>query len=191
MPLGTLLIAALFCTPMTLHAETAYVSDSLRLGVHAAEDQHDMPFESLAGGTPVEVVRRKGSVARVRLMDGREGWTRAADLVSTKPTPASPPKLEAHAEGLDAFGASPSAQLPLRDSGQSVATDSAAVVRGTIERLRSDSRRYEEQLEAYRQSMPLWLAGALAVIALAGGFTAGVWWIDVRIRRRHGGLRIY
>jgi cbb3-type cytochrome oxidase subunit 3 len=39
--------------------------------------------------------------------------------------------------------------------------------------------------------MPLpWVAGALGVCLLAG-FLVGLWWVDYRSRKRHGGIRIY
>ena len=43
----------------------------------------------------------------------------------------------------------------------------------------------------YKYSLPLqWVAGALGV-CLVGGFLFGLWWVDQRSRRRHGGIRIY
>jgi len=60
-----------------------------------------------------------------------------------------------------------------------------------LERLEAENRVYEERLEAYRYSLPLlWVIPAL-VVALTGGFLAGLWWLDARIRRRHGGFRVY
>jgi hypothetical protein len=35
-----------------------------------------------------------------------------------------------------------------------------------------------------------WVAAALAVV-LAAGFVAGLWTLDLFIRKRHGGFRIY
>ena len=39
--------------------------------------------------------------------------------------------------------------------------------------------------------LPLtWVAAALPVM-LIGGFLLGMWWVDHRMRKRHGGIRIY
>jgi hypothetical protein len=39
--------------------------------------------------------------------------------------------------------------------------------------------------------MPLqWVAGAVGA-CFVGGFILGLWWVDRRSRRRHGGIRIY
>ena len=72
-------------------AETAYVTDSLRLGLHAAPDTSDRPFENLVSGTAVEVLERNPNYARVRLADGREGWVKATFLVDAKPAAARVP----------------------------------------------------------------------------------------------------
>ena len=43
----------------------------------------------------------------------------------------------------------------------------------------------------YQNSLPLrWVGGAVLAF-LAGGFLLGLWWVDHRSRKRHGGIRIY
>ncbi len=196
----TLLIAALCCSATAVFAETAYVTDSLRLGIHATEDTSDDAFENLVSGTAVEVLERKANYARVKLADGREGWVRAAFLVTGKPAQVRVAELEAligvlEAE-LAAAARSPQATPPGEavervDPRPAVAAESAAAIEGTINRLQRDNRLYEEQLEGYRRSLPLGWAAAALVVALVGGFAAGLWWIDQRIRSRHGGFRVY
>jgi hypothetical protein len=185
----TLLIAAL-CSATGVHAETAYVTDSLRLGIHAAEDTSDDAFANLVSGTAVEVLERKTNFAHVKLADGREGWVRAAFLVTGKPAQLRVAELEARIGVLEAELAatakSPQAAgetVERVDPRPAVAAESAAAIEGTINRL--------QQLEGYRRSLPLGWAAAALVVALVGGFAAGLWWIDQRIRSRHGGFRIY
>jgi SH3 domain protein len=193
----TLLIAALCGSATAVLAETAYVTDSLRLGIHAAEDTSDDAFENLVSGTAVEVLERKANYARVKLADGREGWVRAAFLVTGKPAQLRVAELEARVLVLEAELAAtartPQAALPVEraEPRLAVAAESAAAIEGTINRLQRDSRLYEDQLEGYRRSLPLGWTVAALVVALVGGFAAGLWWIDQRIRSRHGGFRIY
>jgi SH3 domain protein len=196
----TLLIAALCGSAIVAHAETAYVTDSLRLGIHAAEDTSDDAFENLVSGTAVEVLERKANYARVKLADGREGWVRAAFLVTGKTAQLRVAELEARIGVLEAELAAaarspqappPGEPLERVDARPAIAAESAAAIEGTINRLQRDNRLYEEQLEGYRRSLPLGGAAAALVLALVGGFVAGVWWIDQRIRNRHGGFRIY
>lgn len=220
----TLLIAVLCGSAATAFAETAYVTDSLRLGIHAAEDTSDTAFENLLSGTAVEVLERKTSYARVKLADGREGWVRAAFLVTAKPAALRVAELETRITSLETELAAAKAERPAPvpapapapapaaaaatsaapaalpaaaptpeavEPRPAVAAESAAAIESTIYRLQSDNRRYEQQLDSYRRSVPLWWAVAAVVVTLVASFAGALWWIDQRIRRRHGGFRIY
>jgi hypothetical protein len=46
-------------------------------------------------------------------------------------------------------------------------------------------------MSLYQFSLPWPMVLGAAVVSLALGFVAGMWWIDHRSRRRHGGFRIY
>lgn len=179
-------------------AETVYVTDSLRLGLHTAADTSDRPFDNLVSGTVLEVLERNPSYAKVRLPDGREGWVKAMYLEDEKPAAARVLELEAKIAGLDeAVAAAKSAQTAAEQelaglrSELKATTGSAESVQETIERLQAENRAHEERLENYRYTLPLvWVLPAL-VVALVAGFLAGLWWLDALIRRRHGGFRVY
>ena len=179
-------------------AETAYVTDSLRLGLHAAPDTSDRPFENLISGTAVEILERNPNYARVRLTDGREGWVKATFLVELKPAAARVAELEAEMLGLkEATTAAKTAQgtaeqeLARYTAELQAKTGSAETIQETVERLREENGAHEVRLEAYRYSLPIkWVIPALVVVLVAG-FLAGLWWLDALIRRRHGGFRVY
>ncbi len=45
--------------------------------------------------------------------------------------------------------------------------------------------------QRYKGSLPItWVAAATGVCLLVG-FLIGIWWVDLRMRKRHGGIRIY
>jgi SH3 domain protein len=179
-------------------AETAYVTDSLRLGLHAAPDTSDRPFENLVSGMAVEVLERNPNYARVRLADGREGWVKAMYLVALKPAAARVAELEAGMAALkDEAAAATAAQataeqaLARHTAELQAKTGSAETIQQTVTRLQDENRVYEERLESYRYSLPMrWVIPALVVVLVAG-FFAGLWWLDALIRRRHGGFRVY
>jgi SH3 domain protein len=189
---------ALVCFAGAAAAETAYVTDSLRLGLHAAPDTSDRPFENLVSGTAVEILERNPNYARVRLPDGREGWAKATFLVELKPAAARVAELEAEIaalkdEAVAAKAAQGAAEQELaRYTAELMAkTGSAETIQETVERLQQENRAHEERLETYRSTLPIkWVIPAL-VLTLVGGFFAGLWWLDALIRRRHGGFRIY
>jgi SH3 domain protein len=179
-------------------AETAYVTDSLRLGLHAASDTSGRPFENLISGAAVEVVERNTNYARVRLVDGREGWVKAMYLVTLKPAAARVAELEAEIATLtEAATTAKTAQLAAEhELGRFTAelqakTGSAETIQDTVQRLQAENEAHEERLESYRHTLPLkWVIPAV-VVALVAGFLAGLWWLDALIRRRHGGFRVY
>jgi SH3 domain protein len=179
-------------------AETAYVTDSLRLGLHAAPDTSDRAFENLISGTAVEVLERNTNYARVRLADSREGWVKATFLVELKPAAARVAELEAEVTSLEAAAAQAKTaqtaaeeELARYTAELEAETGSTETIQETVQRLQVANRAHEERLEAYRYALPIkWVIPALVVV-LVGGFFAGLWWLDALIRRRHGGFRVY
>lgn len=189
-----LLTLALSAFAIAANGETAYVTDSLRLGIHAAADTSDQAFDNLISGTAVEVVERNSNYARVRLEDGREGWVRTMFLVTTKPAAARIAELEAQVGRLEgevtlAKEAEVAAEQELARLTNT--TGSAEAIQDTVRRLQAENRAYEERFDTYRYTLPLtWVVPAV-IVMLVAGFVAGLWWLDARIRRRHGGFRIY
>jgi SH3 domain protein len=188
--------SCLFCAAAS--AETAYVTDLLRLGLHRAADTSDEAMENLTSGTALEVLERTPLYLRVRTDEGREGWVKAAYIVEEKPARTRVAELEAELTVLrDELGQASAA----RAEAESVASrlgvapnardDSRGAVQETLARLTRENEAFEARLERYRNSVPLTWAVATLVVALVGGFLAGLWWLDALIRRRHGGFRVY
>jgi SH3 domain protein len=193
-----MLMSVLGLCPLLAAAETAYVTDILRLGLHMAEDTSDRPFDNLVSGTELEVLARVPNFARVRTATGQQGWVKSAYLVAEKPAQARIAETEAELERLrtDLAAARTTQHAAEETAGrltQQVAdsTSSSDAIQETLARLKQENEGYEEQLEAYRGALPLtWVAAAL-VVTLIAGFAAGWWWLDASIRRRHGGFRVY
>ena len=179
-------------------AETLYVTDVLRLGIHAAPDTSDKPFENLVSGTALEVLERSTNYAHVRMDDGREGWVKATYLVADKPAAARILELEAELGGFEsAAAAAKTAQAAAEEALASLrselqtTTGSGESSREAIDRLEHENQAHMERIEQYRYTLPLaWVVPAL-VVSLVAGFLVGLWWLDALIRRRHGGFRVY
>lgn len=194
----TAALVLLGLAPLAGAQDIAYVTDILRLGIHAAEDTSDRPFQNLISGTELTVLERRTNYARVRTPDGDEGWVKSAYLVTEKPAQLRVAEVEAELAHLRE-------QLELAKSARMVAeteanrvnkevaanVDSAEAIRDTLARLQQENESFEARLEQYRGAIPwTWVIGAL-VVTLVGGFVAGIWWLDSSIRRRFGGFRIY
>ena len=177
---------------------TFYVTDRLRLGLHAAEDTSDRPFRVLDSGQAMTVLQRAGNYANVQLPDGTEGWVKAAYLVDEKPA------ILVVGERADEFE---SMQTELADAKANFAGSAGRIaelerqvgeLQGEIVAGKERAAGLTEENEAFRKRMSLY-AGALpwpivlgaTVVAIVLGFIGGMWWIDHRSRKRHGGFRIY
>lgn len=179
-------------------AQTAYVTDQLRLGVHVADDTSDRAFANIRSGDAVQVLQRDGAYARVRLDDGREGWVKATFLVDEAPARTQLPKLLAERDRLRAELSELTGEKFTRADQQASLQQAvaAAEARATVSELRAqeaDAQRASlaDQLRQQAEGLPRWTL----VAGTATGAVAGFWlaWIvfDRRSRRRHGGFRVY
>jgi len=193
-----LMLLPLVCLPLMAVAETAYVTDTLQLGMHQAEDTSDRPFRSLDSGQEMEVLSRTRYYAHVQLPDGTQGYVKAGFLVDAKPAKLIVEETRARADNLvreleearRAFAAPAATIDGLKQQAADLQTrldqsEATATERG------EENASLRSRQSQYKNSMPLqWVASALGA-CLVGGFLFGLWWVDHRSRRRHGGIRIY
>jgi SH3 domain protein len=184
--------------PLAAIAETAYVTDTLQLGLHQAEDTSDRPFRSLDSGQVMEVLSRTRYYAHVQLPDGTQGYVKAGFLVDAKPAKLIVAETQAEVDRL---------ARELEEARQAFAAPAA-----TIDALKQQAADLQERLDAsevqaaelgdentslrsrqaqYQHSLPLQWVGGAVLVFLIGGFLLGLWWVDHRSRKRHGGIRIY
>ena len=193
-----LIIGVLALLPLMAVADTAYVTDNLRLGLHAAEDTSDRAFRVLESGQPMEVLLNAGNYANVRLPDGTEGWVKTGYLVDVKPAKLIVAETMAERDALvtelaeaKAAFSDPAAtieNLQGEATNLQVQLDSA---QSQITELQAENASIQGMKERYRGSVPLsWVGGAILVFLIAG-ILAGLWWSDRSSRKRHGGIRIY
>ena len=182
----------------TVSAETAYVTDNLRLGLHQAADTSDRAFRTLESGQKLEVLNRDRNYAHVRLPDGVEGYLKAAYLVFDKParlivaeTQARVDQLENElAETREAF-AVPGATIAALEQQLASSQQELESQTETVSELTASNENYKNRHDQFKYSLPLpWVGSAMAVCLLCG-FLGGLWWIDRKSRRRHGGFRVY
>jgi len=188
----------LMSMPAAVLAETAYVTDNLQLGLHQAEDTSGRAFRTLESGQAVEILSRDRNYAHVQLPDGVQGYLKAGYLVFEKPAKLIVAETQAENENLvqqladtkQAFAA-PAAAIAALES--DLAERQAALDESTAkaEALADENDRFRRRQDDSKYTVPLpWVAGALGVCLLAG-FLVGLWWVDYRSRKRHGGIRIY
>ena len=193
-----LVFIVMVLAPLIVAAETGYVTDKLILGLHQAEDTSDRAFRSLESGQAVEILSRDRNYAHVQLPDGAQGYVKAAYLVYEKPaklivaeSQAEAARLASELEEIRQAFSGPAATI---EALQQKSADLQAQLDDRTAQLaeigtQNDDLRSRQQ--DYRYSLPLsWVAGAIGACLIAG-FLCGLWWVDQRSRKRHGGIRIY
>ncbi|MEM1261170.1 MAG: TIGR04211 family SH3 domain-containing protein [Pseudomonadota bacterium] len=192
------LVTALSAAGAAAQEATYYVTDRLRLGLHAAEDTSDRPFRVLDSGQALTVVQRNGNYASVRLPDGTEGYVKAAYLVDEKPAVlVVSERASAYAametELADAkanFAGSAGRIAELERQVDELGGDLAAR-KDKLQSLTQENEKFRSRMSLYRFSMPWPMVLGSILVAVVLGVIGGMWWIDHRSRKRHGGFRIY
>jgi SH3 domain protein len=179
-------------------AETGYVTDRLILGLHQAPDTSDRAFRSLESGQEFEVLSRDRLYAHVQLPDGTQGYVKAAYIVYEKPaklivsqTQAEVERLSGELNSARAAFAEPAATIDRLESEVESRQSELDASLARIEELEAENSSFRKRAERYQYSLPVnWVGGAIA-LCLILGFVSGLWWVDHRSRKRHGGIRIY
>ncbi len=193
MRLILILLALLPLTAPTA-AETVYVTDELRLGLYDGEQTTGRPFQTLLSGARLDVLERALMSVRVRTEDGIEGWVKTAYLVTAEPA-------RRRVEALERSNATMIGQL---DSIRTTETTNLARIESLeadlagaqqniarLPQLERDNADLRSALDAVGTSVAVrWLIVAV-ILAFAAGCLAGYVWLDRRVRRQFGGLKIY
>ena len=180
------------------YAETVYVTDELTLRLQAEPTDASAVVATLRSGDSLELLDKAGFFALVKTADGKQGWAKAGYLISERPARARLQELETELQALRAV-AGP-AQTELAKAQEQAADLSQKLQQSqrelsergaTIEQLEWDIAEYKQQLGIGDWKVS-WRWAAIAVcLAILAGVVLGIWWLDRRSRKRHGGFRIY
>lgn len=194
-----LLLCVALLMPLTSHGQdTLYVTDKLFLGLYPEAKADSKALATLVSGTPLQILERGKYFSRVRAPDGKEGWVKTAYLVEDKPPRLLLEQVQTERDQLTEALQGTRAQLQqLQRNTADAATqvqelEAARAQRSAdLQRLQSENQSLRARLDQGTMQVPLsWLIGA-AVVCLLLGLWGGYAWLDLRIRRRHGGFRVY
>ena len=158
-------------------AETAYVTDILRLGLHTAQDTSDRPFQTLVSGAELEILQRVPNFAEIRTRDGSQGWVKSAYLVTDKPAQLIVSETQATLEGVRAeLLAEQQARLAAEKELHDLVNDAESKLGQVVAMetrlgdLTSRNAELETQLEQFRSVVPFSWAATAFIASLLGGF---------------------
>ena len=190
---GILTVFSLFAC--AAGAQTAYVTDKLRLGVHAAPDTSDRPFANLESGDQVTIHEQNQYYARITMPDGRDGWVKRTFLTEEPPAAFRIVSVEQERDRATAEAAGLQRRLVEREEElgrlrEQVATGTARneEEQAELAELRESTGELRARLESYGFSVPLTWFLLAAVLCFVAGVLGARWWLDRRSRQRHGGF---
>jgi len=79
----------------------AHITDKLVVGIYAEAAAEGPPIRLLSSGMPLEVLRREGAFAEVRLADGVQGWVESRYVTDEKPAKAVLLETQTRLRALD------------------------------------------------------------------------------------------
>ncbi len=191
-------IVLLAFMPLCALAETAYVTDNLRLNVYATADFSGSAIRTLQSGDAFEVLSRGQLAANVELEDGTTGYVRAAYIVYDPParlivsqTQAANDQLNQELEELRASFAEPAAAIERLEQQTSDLTLQLSDANERASALEEENSSLQRRAATYKYSLPYTWVGSAIFVCLIAGFLLGLWWVDRQNRKRHGGIRVY
>lgn len=168
------ILAVLASAPVL--GETAYVDDTLRVGVRRNANSTETPLTVITSGARLEVLERNARYWRVRTEDGVEGWVGASYVTSTPPA-------RVQLEALRAENARLKAALETRTADPQLV--------GELEALQLQYQQLQARLAVENRPTTLgWITAALLIMLLVGGFFLGKRHERDRVVRRFNGLEL-
>jgi len=181
-----LLGATLFVSAGAVRAETAYVTDTLRVGVRPTPDSHAMPTGVIKTGMRLQLLESSNGYARIKTEDDLEGWVKDSYIVTTPPAMITLQKLQQQQGALEG-------KLKTLEENNQVLQEANQVLNQRLDQLSTE--RAQWQLSQARANLAdedvSWFWWLLGFLMIAGaGFYSGITWYRQAVMKRLGGLRI-
>ena len=184
--LGSLFGAALFCFCGIALAETAYVSDTLRVGVRPAPDSQAAPIGVVKTGMRLNVLETSNGFVRIKTENDLQGWVRENYVVKTPPAMIKIKTLQQRQGSLEV-------ELKTLEENNQVLQEANRVLNTRVDQLSTERSQWQlAQARATLNSNEIswfwWLLGTL--IVAGAGFYSGISWYRHLVMKRLGGLRV-
>lgn len=191
------MLSLLLILPTLSSAETMYVTDMLKLSVHAQPQSKGNKITTLSSGDPLTVLETVPGYTKVRTQNNETGWTKSAYLVKDKPPRLIVDELNAQLQSLqqrssNALQDVKEAELKATKLQNLLQTNEQKLQQTQVELEAASNKNkgYESSMEQYEYSVPLKLFFIACLILFIIGIAIGWFILDYRQRMRHGGYRL-
>lgn len=184
--LSTLLGATIFVSTGAVLAETAYVSDTLRVGVRPAPDSHAAPIGVIKTGMRLELLESTNDYVRVKTENDLEGWVRDTYVVNSPPAMIKLQALQQRHSKLQS-------KLKTLEENSQVLQEANRVLNQRLDQLSAERAKWQlsQARAALTDNEISWLWWLLGILMIVGaGFYSGISWYRQSVMKRLGGLRI-
>ena len=171
-----------------------YVTDELRLGLYRTEETSGRSLKTLVSGSQLQILERSLMSIRIRDEDGQEGWVKTAYVVAAEPARRRLAALETLQADTASQLAARSAEVDiLNEQVDTLGQDLAEAAQGIADlpAIRAENDDLQQALDAIGIQIPLLWVLLAALAALITGIIAGYWWLDRKVRKNFGGVRVY
>lgn len=175
-------------------ADVVYVTDELRLGLYNTEETTGRALKTLVSGARLEVLERSLMSIRVRTEDGDEGWVKTAYIVTNEPARRRLAALESlQAATAESLAQAEAEKQTLMGRMGELEDALAEAEQGIVDLpgIRAENAALAAELARGGIRVPILWLGIATAGALIIGVLLGYWWLDRKVRRKFGGVRVY
>lgn len=203
-------ISILWLLTYVAYAETIYVIDELKIGLHKNPSISSPIMKLVPSGTALSVIERENDLIYVQEPEGAQGWINNKYVVTKKPGKARVNELEKEIELLKSMmttiaGTGDQQEIQQQLKSERLKSGALQATLTDIEQLKLENTRLISQLESSgievsaeissMSSNATYLHGwkqiaMIFILVLIIGMLAGAFIFDLLARRRHGGFRI-
>jgi len=192
------LLTLLSLLPITSLAETRYVTDLLHLNLFEQPQSKGKSLKTVKSGEALIIIEQIPGYSKVKTRDNITGWTKSAYLVTDKPARLIVADMERKMSILQkksseavqkmnlAVTHAEKYQQMLQTNEQNSSQHKAQLIK-----LEEQNNHFKNNIKQYESSVPLKIFISAIILFFIVGLLLGWFIIDYRIRKRHGGFRLY